>query len=73
MIMNASLARKASSELLEFYRLDYPEKDPPEWHKLLPIRQEDSRVKVRELPLDFHLKPPYAPTYEENYMLHCGI
>jgi succinate dehydrogenase/fumarate reductase flavoprotein subunit len=71
MIMQASLARKCSSVYLDFYRLDYPEMDPPEWEKLLPIRQEENKVKVRELPLDFHLKPPYASSYEENYKLHA--
>ena len=72
MIMQASLARKCSSVYLDFYRLDYPQMDPSEWRKLLPVRLEDNKVKVRELPLDFHLKPPYAPNYEENYKLHCG-
>jgi succinate dehydrogenase/fumarate reductase flavoprotein subunit len=71
--MNASLARKASCEYIDFHRLDYPEQDPPEWRKFLPIRLEDDKVKVRELPLDFHLQPPYAPTYRENYELHCGL
>jgi succinate dehydrogenase/fumarate reductase flavoprotein subunit len=71
MIMQASLARKCSSVYLDFYRLDYPEMDPPEWQKLLPIRQEEDKVKVRELPLDFHLKSPYASSYEENYKLHA--
>jgi succinate dehydrogenase/fumarate reductase flavoprotein subunit len=73
MVMNASLVRKASSRQLDFHRLDYPEVDPPEWKKLLPIKLEDGQVKVRELPLDYHLKPPYAPTYEENYKLHCSL
>jgi succinate dehydrogenase/fumarate reductase flavoprotein subunit len=71
MIMQASLARKCSSLYLDFYRMDYPEMDPPEWQKLLPIRQEENKVKVRELPLDFHLKSPYASSYEENYKLHA--
>ena len=72
-VMNASLARKASSVYLNFYRLDFPQIDPPEWQKLLPIRLEDNKVRVRDLPVDYHLKPPYAPTYEENYKLHCGL
>jgi len=73
MVMHASLARKASNAFLNFFRLDYPEVDPPEWHKFLPMKLEDGKVKVRELPLDYHLKPPYSPTYEENYKLHCGL
>ncbi len=73
MIMHASLARKASSRFLNFYRLDYPEVDPPEWNKLLPIRLEENQVKVRELPLDYHLREPYAPSYEENYQAHSGL
>jgi succinate dehydrogenase/fumarate reductase flavoprotein subunit len=73
MIMHASLARKASSVYLGFYRLDYPQLDPPEWQKLLPIRLEDDKVIVRELPLDYHLRPPHAPTYRENYELHRNL
>lgn len=71
MVMEASRARKCSSVYLDFYRLDYPQMDPPEWEKFLVIRQEGGKVKVRDLPLDFHLKPPYAPDYEENYRLHA--
>jgi len=67
MVLQASLARKCSSAHLDFSRLDYPQMDPAEWQKLLPIRQEEGRVAVRELPLDFHLRAPYAATYEENY------
>jgi hypothetical protein len=70
--MKASLERKASNSILDFHRLDYPAMDPPEWNKLLPIRQENDKVKVRDLPLDFHLKAPYASSYEENYQKHAG-
>jgi hypothetical protein len=55
---------------MDFHRLDYPEMDPPEWNKLFPIRQEDGKVQIRELPLDFHIRSPNAPTLEENYRLH---
>ncbi len=71
LVIKASLERKASNSILDFHRLDYPAMNPPEWNKLLPIRQEDNKVSVRELPLDFHLKAPYASSYEENYQKHC--
>jgi succinate dehydrogenase/fumarate reductase flavoprotein subunit len=73
LLMHSALARKCSSIYLDFNRLDYPQMDPPEWTKLIPIRMEDDKVKVREVPLDFHLKPPYASTYEENYKRHAGL
>ena len=73
LVMQASLARKASSALLDFHRLDYPQLDPPEWEKLIPVRLEEGGVKVRELPLDYHLKGPNASSYEENYAKHCGL
>ena len=70
LVMKASLERRASSSIIDFHRLDYPEMDPLEWNKLLPVRQEGGKVQVRELPLDFHVQPPNAPTLEENYQLH---
>ncbi|MFA5308693.1 MAG: FAD-dependent oxidoreductase [Dehalococcoidales bacterium] len=70
LVIKSSLARKASNSVLDFHRIDYPQMDPPEWNKLLPIRQEKDAVKVRELALDFHLKAPYAASYEENYRKH---
>jgi succinate dehydrogenase/fumarate reductase flavoprotein subunit len=53
MVLHASLARKASSRLLNFYRIDYPEIDPPEWSKFVTIKQENGEVKTGELPLRF--------------------
>jgi succinate dehydrogenase/fumarate reductase flavoprotein subunit len=73
MVIHASMARKASSVPLNFHRLDFPAQDPPEWQKLLPMRLEDGKVAVRDLPQNYHLLPPYAPTYEENYREHCGL
>jgi succinate dehydrogenase/fumarate reductase flavoprotein subunit len=72
LVLKASLSRKASNAILDFHRLDYPEMDPPDWNKLLPIRQENNEAKVRGLPLDFHLKAPYAADYEENYQRYSG-
>jgi succinate dehydrogenase/fumarate reductase flavoprotein subunit len=73
LVMKTSLEHRASSSIMDFNRLDYPEMDPPEWNKLFPIRQENGEVKIRELPLDFHIRPPNAPTLEENYQLHRDI
>jgi succinate dehydrogenase/fumarate reductase flavoprotein subunit len=70
LIIHSSLARKASSDCLDFKRLDYPENDPPEWHKFVTIRLEKGAVKTGELPLNYWLLPPYDNTYEENYRKH---
>jgi succinate dehydrogenase/fumarate reductase flavoprotein subunit len=72
-VMNASRARKATNETLAFRRLDYPQADPRDWQKFIPVRLENDEVKTREVPLDYYLKPPYASTLEENYRRHCGL
>ena len=73
MTIHASLTRKASSTPLDFNRLDYPEVDPPEWNKFVTTRLENGEVKVGELPFDYWLLPPNAPTYQENYEQHCRL
>lgn len=73
MIINASLARKASHSSLDFKRLDYPETNPPEWEKFITIRIEKGECKAGELSYDYWLLPPYAPTYKKNYEKHCGL
>jgi hypothetical protein len=72
-MMQASLARKASSDGLCFKRLDYPDLDPPEWEKLIALRQEAGAVRTRDLPWDYWRRPPYAPLQAENYAAHCGL
>jgi succinate dehydrogenase/fumarate reductase flavoprotein subunit len=52
-ILQASLARKASSATLNFQRIDYPAMDPPEWNKHLTLRLENGKVKIGELPMIF--------------------
>jgi hypothetical protein len=44
--------------------LDYPEVDPPEWHKWITIKQETGQVKVGELAIDFW------GSFKENYEAH---
>ena len=51
-IIHASLARKASSHALPFFRIDYPEIDPPQWNKFITVKLENNEVKVGELPLN---------------------
>lgn len=70
MILHASLARKASSKSLSFYRLDYPEVDPPEWYKWITIKQENGQVKVGELPIDFW--GPLKESYEAHNKDYVG-
>jgi len=52
-IINASLARKASSHALFFFRIDYPNIDPLEWNKFVTVRLENNKVKTGELPLNY--------------------
>ncbi len=64
MTIYASLARKASSRGLNFYRIDYPELDPEEWGKYISIRLENDKVKEGSLPVDFW------GNMKENYEAH---
>jgi succinate dehydrogenase/fumarate reductase flavoprotein subunit len=69
MIVEASKARKATSQLLSFNRLDYPQVDPPEWHKYIVISQDASnQVQVSERPLNFwgDFESNYRPRHAEN-------
>jgi len=65
MIIHASMARKASTPYLGFFRQDYPQINPPEWHKWVTIKLEDGGVSAGTLPIDF-----WAPM-AENYEKHC--
>jgi succinate dehydrogenase/fumarate reductase flavoprotein subunit len=69
MIVQASKARKASSDALTFRRLDYPETDPPEWRKYIVIkREENGGVRVTDRPPGFwgDLASNYHPRHAEN-------
>jgi succinate dehydrogenase/fumarate reductase flavoprotein subunit len=70
-ILHASLARKASSQHLDFYRIDYPILDPPEWNKFITVRLENDKVKVGESPLGYwgNLKE----NYEANNRDYAGV
>jgi hypothetical protein len=72
-IINACLARQASSRPLGFMRLDYPQKDPPEWNKYITIRQENGKIKLGEYPLNYWLLSTNFPSYRENYQKHADL
>jgi len=67
MVIHASLARKASHELLGFKRSDYPQDDPPKWRKWVTTKLVNGEVQAGELPLNFWGK------LKENYDSHCGL
>jgi succinate dehydrogenase/fumarate reductase flavoprotein subunit len=73
MVIHASMARRSSSKILDFFRIDYPQIDPPEWNKLITIRFSDGELKFGSLPLNYYLSPPYFSSYEENYKAHCSL
>lgn len=52
-IFQAALARKATSSVLNHFRQDYPENDPPEWHKFVTLKQVDGATVVGDLPIGF--------------------
>ncbi|MFX0057698.1 MAG: FAD-dependent oxidoreductase [Candidatus Heimdallarchaeota archaeon] len=69
LIIHSCLARKASSKYLYFFRSDYPETDPPEWHKFITVKLEDNKVKVDERSIDYYgsLKENYE-AYNKEYI-----
>jgi succinate dehydrogenase/fumarate reductase flavoprotein subunit len=71
-IINASLARKESNQVLDFHRVDYPESDPKESQKLITLKLKNDRIVIRSLPLNYYLEEPYAATFKENYEAHAG-
>jgi succinate dehydrogenase/fumarate reductase flavoprotein subunit len=68
MVLRASLARRASSEALNFYRIDCPEVDPPAWNKYVTIKLENDKFKSGELAVNYwgDLKANYE-AYNKDY------
>ena len=50
-ILHSSLARKASSQALGFFRPDYPEMDSPEWRKWIVVKKEGKEIKISTKPI----------------------
>jgi len=73
-IINASLARKASSMPLGFQRIDYPTLDPPEWNKFITIKLENGKVRTGELPMRFfgNMKEQYEARNKDYAGVYKG-
>ena len=52
-IIQAMKAHKASSRMLNLYRIDYPKIDPPEWQKFMTIKNQNGKVVTGSLPMTF--------------------
>ncbi len=68
-VLNACLARKASSKPLHFRRSDYPEMDPPDWNKFVTVKLEKNEVTIGDKPLDYYgsLKEEYE-SHNSDYL-----
>jgi succinate dehydrogenase/fumarate reductase flavoprotein subunit len=67
MIFEGCRARRSSNPYLGFNRTDFPEIDPPEWHKWVTVKMDGEQVKSNLLPLD------YYGDVKKNYDAHCGL
>jgi succinate dehydrogenase/fumarate reductase flavoprotein subunit len=71
LVIHACLVRKASARHLHFVRSDYPEQDPPAWHKFVTVRLEDDEVVGGSLPIDYF--QPLKEDYEGHNRDYVGI
>jgi succinate dehydrogenase/fumarate reductase flavoprotein subunit len=67
MVLLASQARCCTTPSLGFFRMDYPQVDPPEWRRWVTLKLEEGGVKSGFLDKDYHGELP------SNYASHCGI
>jgi len=74
LIIQASLARQASSRILDFQRIDYPQLDPPEWNKFVTVKMEDGKVKVGEKPFGYYgnMQENYAARNKDYKGVYAG-
>jgi succinate dehydrogenase/fumarate reductase flavoprotein subunit len=71
-IVRATMARKASSNLLNFRRIDFPAIDPPDWNKYVTLKLENNKVKVGELQQNFwgNMKQQYEACNKDYTGVH---
>ena len=72
MIVNTSLARKASCATLGFSRQDYTQNDPPEWHAFVTVKRDDGKVITGKKPIGFwgNIKEQYD-SHNKDYRGWC--
>ena len=71
-VMEFSKQRRSSSDDLQFYRLDHPEKLPAEEEYYVCMRNLDGRIEAERLELAYWKKGRYAgKSYAENYRENC--
>ena len=70
-VIQAMLARKASSVPLGLNRIDYPEIDPDEWHKYITLKLENDEIITDELPP--HFWGDMAKEYEAHNKNYTGV
>jgi succinate dehydrogenase/fumarate reductase flavoprotein subunit len=68
-VLFSCLARRASSKHLHFIRQDFPEDDPPEWHKFVTVMKKNGEVVTGEKALDYYgsLEDNYS-AYNQDYL-----
>jgi succinate dehydrogenase/fumarate reductase flavoprotein subunit len=72
-ILNASLARKGSSDILDFHRVDYPAVEPKEWRKIITVKLKDDRIVTGEIPMNYFVCAPFDSSLRENYETHSAL
>jgi succinate dehydrogenase/fumarate reductase flavoprotein subunit len=72
-IIQASLARKASSNILDFHRVDFPTVEPRDWRKYITLKLDKDSVVTGDLPLDYFITGDNRSTFKENYEAHADL
>lgn len=72
-ILHASLARRGTSHVLDFNRVDYPQNEPLEYMKFITLKLENGEISTGGLPLGYYLREPYAGNFRENYEAHASL
>lgn len=73
LIFKSAMERKNSNTFYDLNRMDYPEKDSPEWDKYITFKEIDGKMVIGERPLEYWLKGDNASSYKENYEKHKSL